>query len=58
MISTHFGFRPEHGKLVYSDDSLVFTLRFPSEIITRETLGSETIYLVENKFGRQHIKST
>jgi sn-glycerol 3-phosphate transport system ATP-binding protein len=55
---THFGFRPEHGKLVYSDDPQVFTLRFPSKIITRETLGAETIYLIENELGRQNIKST
>lgn len=55
---THFGFRPEHGKLVYSDDPQVFTLRYPSKIITRETLGSETIYLIENLLGRQNIKST
>jgi sn-glycerol 3-phosphate transport system ATP-binding protein len=54
---THFGFRPEHGKLVYSDDPQVFTLRFPSKIITRETLGAETIYLIENELGRQNIKS-
>jgi sn-glycerol 3-phosphate transport system ATP-binding protein len=55
---THFGFRPEHGKLVFSDNPQVFTLRYPSKIITRETLGSETIYLIENKLGRQNIKST
>ncbi|HZG71849.1 MAG TPA: ABC transporter ATP-binding protein, partial [Chondromyces sp.] len=55
---THFAFRPEHGKLVYSEDPQVFTLRYPSKMITRETLGSETIYLIENKLGRQHIKST
>lgn len=55
---THFGFRPEHGKILYSDDSQVFTLRYPSKIITRETLGSETIYLIENELGRQNIKST
>jgi len=55
---THFGFRPEHGRLVHSEDPQIFTLRYPSKIITRETLGSETIYLIENKLGRQHIKST
>ncbi|ALC83532.1 MULTISPECIES: ABC transporter ATP-binding protein [Bacillus] len=52
------GFRPEHASLSLTnntDHSDCLVLH--SDIITMETLGSETIYTVKNDIGKMHIKS-
>lgn len=54
---SYVGFRPEHIQLslTYEDDPNAVVLH--SEILTMETLGSETIYTVQNVAGVMNIKS-
>lgn len=52
------GFRPEHTSLSLTNNTGDSNgLVLPCEIITMETLGSETIYTVKNDIGTMNIKS-
>ncbi|MFT8321064.1 MAG: ABC transporter ATP-binding protein [Bacillus sp. (in: firmicutes)] len=52
------GFRPEHANLhVKEKGNDTNRLTFPSEVLTMETLGSETIYKVKNFAGKMNVKS-
>ncbi|WP_445487680.1 ABC transporter ATP-binding protein [Niallia sp. 03133] len=52
------GFRPEHAILHFSEKvEEINKLTLPSEILTMETLGAETIYTVKNFAGKMNIKS-
>ncbi|MFC4323761.1 ABC transporter ATP-binding protein [Litchfieldia salsa] len=51
------GFRPEHIQITLKGSDIKDSIILPSEIITMETLGSETIYTVKNSAGVMNIKS-
>lgn len=51
----YIGFRPEDA--VVSKDNKKDSLSIAGRIITREVLGSETIYYIETKIGKIKIKS-
>jgi sn-glycerol 3-phosphate transport system ATP-binding protein len=52
----YFGYRPEKAILDSRPIDGMFSLK--SKVITKEMLGSESLYKVENMFGEQNIKST
>lgn len=57
---TFVGFRPEHASLSLAcpdGDFIKSHLVFSSEIMTMETLGSETIYTLSNNAGKMNVKS-
>ncbi|MFT8311951.1 MAG: ABC transporter ATP-binding protein [Sporolactobacillus sp.] len=57
---TFVGFRPEHASLSLAHpdgDFIKSHLVFSSEIMTMETLGSETIYNLSNDAGKMNVKS-
>ena len=53
---SHIGFRPEHAAIQINGE-IIAGIHIPCEIITMETLGSETLYLVNSKIGQFQIKS-
>jgi sn-glycerol 3-phosphate transport system ATP-binding protein len=50
-----FGYRPEKAMLDTKPMEAMFSLK--SKVLTKEMLGSEILYKVENEFGAQNIKS-
>ena len=50
-----FGYRPEKAMLDTKPMEAMFSLK--SKVLTKEMLGSEILYKVENEFGEQNIKS-
>jgi sn-glycerol 3-phosphate transport system ATP-binding protein len=52
----HVGFRPEHAEIQMVEKS-TSGIYLPCEIITMETLGSETLYLVNSDAGQFQVKS-
>lgn len=52
----YFGYRPEKAILDMQPIDGMFFIK--SKLITKEMLGSEILYKVENTFGEQNIKST
>lgn len=55
---SYFGFRPEKGILIGRSISHPFEIEIASKILTREMLGAETVYKIENKYGAQNIKTS
>ena len=51
-----FGYRPEKAILDTKPIDGMFSMK--SKMITKEMLGSEILFKVENEFGEQNIKST
>lgn len=51
------GYKPEHANLATDKTNNPHLLLLPSEIISVETLGAETIYTLKNKAGIQNVKS-
>lgn len=52
----YFGYRPEKAILRDTPSDDMFCMK--SKVITKEMLGSEVLYKVENMFGEQNIKVT
>ncbi|WP_085991090.1 ABC transporter ATP-binding protein [Oceanobacillus senegalensis] len=52
----HVGFRPEHAN-IQTTYQMNAGLYLPCNIVTMETLGSETLYLVNSDAGTFHVKS-
>ncbi|WIV19919.1 ABC transporter ATP-binding protein [Paenibacillus polygoni] len=53
----HFGFRPEHAQLHDGYDLKGEGLRISGEIVTRESLGAESIYQIQSSFGMFSVKT-
>jgi len=53
----YVGFRPEHIQLSLAENKDPHSIMLQSEILTMETLGSETIYTVKNEAGVMNVKS-
>lgn len=53
----YVGCRPEHIQLSLAEQRDPHSIVLPSRILTMETLGSETIYTVENNAGVMNVKS-
>ncbi|WP_068677025.1 ABC transporter ATP-binding protein [Oceanobacillus sp. Castelsardo] len=52
----HVGFRPEHAEIQTAKQT-TSGVHLPCEIMTMETLGSETLYLVNSDAGQFQVKS-
>ncbi|MCJ7840397.1 ABC transporter ATP-binding protein [Lederbergia sp. NSJ-179] len=52
----YVGFRPEHAKIQMTDLS-TFGLHLSCNVMTMETLGSETLYLLNSEVGQFQVKS-
>ncbi|NEU32193.1 ABC transporter ATP-binding protein [bacterium LRH843] len=52
----YFGYRPEKAILDMKPIDGMFCIK--SKVMTKEMLGSEILYKVENMFGEQNLKST
>lgn len=55
-VGESFGYRPSRGKLTSLDENIEGRVSIPSKIMTRELLGSETLYKIENEYGTQSVK--
>ncbi|WP_339226095.1 ATP-binding cassette domain-containing protein [Oceanobacillus sp. FSL K6-2867] len=53
---SHIGFRPEHANM-QMEKQATSGINLSCEIVTMETLGSETLYLVNSDAGQFQIKS-
>lgn len=54
---SYIGFRPEHASISTEAGAMPHTIELESEILTRETLGAETVYKVKNSVGTMNIRS-
>lgn len=54
----YVGCRPEHIRLSFAEQRDPHSMVLPSRVLTMETLGSETIYTVQNNAGVMNVKST
>ncbi|TYS59452.1 ABC transporter ATP-binding protein [Bacillus infantis] len=55
--AAYIGCRPEHMEIVTADTFDAHSIILPSRVAAMETLGSETIYTVQNTAGVMHVKS-
>jgi sn-glycerol 3-phosphate transport system ATP-binding protein len=53
----YVGCRPEHIQLSLAEQNDPHSIVLPSRVLTMETLGSETIYTVQNNVGVMNVKS-